>query len=507
MCEYAHAMGNSGGNLQEYWEAIEDNHGLQGGFIWEWLDHGLLEKHGDTEYWAYGGDFGEWRHDLNFVCDGLCWPDRTPHSSLLEYKKIIQPVAVERLSSNQFRITNKNYFTRLDWLSCSWHISIDGVTNQSGKIGGLRIDPQHAADITLDFLQPKLRPGQEAMLTFSFNLARKQSWAAQGHPVGWAQFRLARRKSAVIKFKGNCQVSVPANRSGKSIKQPDSRTINAKIETENSILTFSNRGLKSWRFNGQQIIVNNPLVNLWRAPLDNDGIKGKAGQDHKALGKWTRLGLNKLRIECQDLKMRKRADGTIELSTRIHSLAVGGKVVTHTRYVIYPNDTIRVEHSFSVGAALDDLPRLGIRWQLPSAFEQLQWYGAGPHETYCDRQTSGMINLHKSTVTDQYVPYILPQDHGNLTQVRSLTLATANGISFRVNCDEGLQASASHYPQEILTPAFHTWELTPKAETYLCLDAAQRGVGGASCGPDTLPQYRIAAGKHQLSYTIKVETS
>lgn len=499
MCEYAHAMGNSGGNLKEYWEAIEKYHGLQGGFIWEWLDHGLLEKHDNIDYWAYGGDFGEWRHDLNFVCDGLCWPDRTPHSSLIEYKKIIEPVAVIRLSRNRFRVTNKNYFTNLGWLQCSWQVDVNGIKIQSGRLGKLTTDPQASTEIELPFSRPELKAGQEAILTISFNLATDLTWAPRGHQVAWSQFRIGQRKSAALKFRGKCTLSKKISgelkvKSGKKI-----------IETPNSTLVFGNRGLESWHFQGQQIIADIPHVNLWRAPLDNDGIKGRVGQGGKSLSRWMDLGLDKLHYRHAGIKCRQQRDGTISVQWNLEVVARGGKVGVQNKYLIYPNDSVRVEHKFVLGSQLADLPRLGIRWVLPAEFEQFEWYGLGPHETYWDRKTSGLLSLHKSTVADQYVPYILPQDHGNHMDIRSLRISTESGLSLSIFADEAIQASASHYPHEILTPAYHTWELIPRAETFLCLDAAQRGVGGASCGPDTLPQYRIQAGKYKLAYTLKPE--
>jgi beta-galactosidase len=173
-----------------------------------------------------------------------------------------------------------------------------------------------------------------------------------------------------------------------------------------------------------------------------------------------------------------------------------------TRYEVFANSHIHVTHTFLVGRNLSDLPRLGVRWILPAEFEQLQWYGLGPHETYCDRQSSGQLDLHHSTVSEQYVPYILPQDHGNHMGVRFLRIFTEQGIGLNIVADQELQASASHYPHEILTPAFHTWELAAKDETYVCLDAEQRGVGGASCGPDVLEQYRIGTGRFTLAYSM-----
>jgi beta-galactosidase len=489
MCEYAHAMGNSGGNLLEYWQAIEKYPGLQGGFIWEWLDHGLLEQHHGEDYWAYGGDFGENRHDLNFVCDGLCWPDRTPHSSLSEYKKVIEPVEVNRMTAHRYQVRNKNNFTNLSWLDCHWKIAINGETCQQGRLGRLSIPPLGSGVIEIPFASPKLRAGQEAVLSIYFELRGDMPWARRGHLVAWSQFPLGRRKTVRPVAALKCAVE---EKPGK-----------IRIRTTSGQLDFSHRGLEKWSVHNHQLINEAMELNIWRAPLDNDGIKGMQGQDRKVLGHWQRLGLPELKRRYNKPPgLLKRRDGSVVVTTELRASCTGGKISMKTRYEVFANSHIHVTHTFLVGRNLSDLPRLGVRWILPAEFEQLQWYGLGPHETYCDRQSSGQLDLHHSTVSEQYVPYILPQDHGNHMGVRFLRIFTEQGIGLNIVADQELQASASHYPHEILTPAFHTWELAAKDETFVCLDAEQRGVGGASCGPDVLEQYRIGTGRFTLAYSM-----
>ena len=190
-------MGNSCGNLKEYWEAIEQHHGLQGGFVWEWLDHGLLQEANGIPYWAYGGDFGESRHDLNFVCDGLCWPDRTPHSSLLEYKALLQPVAVKSLRGNRFRIVNKQWFVDLSWLRGGYELLLDGEICQRGELPGFETPPQTSEDFVLDFARPRLKAGQELSIVFRFWVAQDTAWAEAGHEMAVVQCKLGQPARAV----------------------------------------------------------------------------------------------------------------------------------------------------------------------------------------------------------------------------------------------------------------------------------------------------------------------
>lgn len=488
MCEYAHAMGNSCGNLKEYWEAIESHHGLQGGFIWEWLDHGLKDTANGIPYWAYGGDFGEDRHDLNFVCDGLCWPDRTPHSSLLEYKKVVQPVSVQRLRGRKFRIHNKNFFTDLSDYRGTWSLLIDGIEAQSGRLTRLRTGPGKWSDIEIPYPRLHLEPGQEASLIFTFELASDQSWAPAGYVVAYDQILVQKRASKPRK---------PAP--GAKLCRTDQ---GYRVDTDALSLDFDETGLAAIQVEGQRLDHIGPALNVWRAPLDNDGIKGWAGQAHKPLGRWQQAGLDRLAPR-STFRGQRRYRGEIEFRYTTRAAATGGAITMDTCYRIPGDGKLNIEHRFHIDKALPDLPRIGVRFRLPGSFERMLWFGRGPHETWIDRRQSGTVAVHDSTVSDQYVPYILPQDHGNLTDVRWLRLNDGDRtIEFLARGT--MEASASHYPHEILTPAFHTYELEPDPETWVCLDAMQRGVGGGSCGPDTLPQYRVAPGKYRLAYRISI---
>jgi beta-galactosidase len=478
MCEYAHAMGNSCGNLKEYWQAIETHKGLQGGFIWEWLDHGLLKEHDGETYWAYGGDFGEARHDLNFVCDGLCWPDRTPHSSLLEYKKIIQPITVTQLSKQRYRIHNRDYFTDLKQYVGKWSLLRNGEHYKSGRITGLSAAPQSSQVFELGQALPPVAAGEHLSIVFEFFLKQDKAWANKGHEVANEQFVLAERKP-------------------RRAKASKAEVKNNTLRLGESQLVFADHGLESWQYQRKTVLSNGPTLNLWRAPIDNDGIKGWSGQDNKALGTWLNAGLQDASlkhnlIEASDQKIVTESKATCR----------GGTVTMTTTYRCSTDGELLVQHHFS-NPDLPDLPRIGVRLALPANFNKFRYFGRGPFENYCDRKTAGIVRWYDSTVQEQYVPYILPQEHGNHTDIRALQLS-AKTCQLNVLAERPMEASASHYPAELLTPAFHTFEVKPTNTTYLCLDVQQRGLGGASCGPDTLPEYLVGPGDYELSYRLKV---
>jgi len=265
---------------------------------------------------------------------------------------------------------------------------------------------------------------------------------------------------------------------------------------------FDASGLSQIHIGDTLLAKSGPRPNIWRAPIDNDGIKGWTGPQAKALDRWRDQGLFESVYECQTSTLKTSANGVIAQSRGIISTRAGS--IRYSNDIAFlPDHRITFTHRFRVPKALTDLPRLGVRWTLDQAFEALKWFGHGPHETYCDRKMSGRACVHESTVSSEYVPYILPQEHGNHTDVRWLSLAS-DTIEATFKAASQMEASATRYPQEQLLPAFHTYELSPSAEVTICLDVMQRGVGGASCGPDTLPQYRLGYGEFELTYDLVI---
>ncbi|MCB1691887.1 MAG: DUF4981 domain-containing protein [Pseudomonadales bacterium] len=488
MCEFAHAMGNSCGNLKEYWDAVEHYKGLQGGFIWEWLDHGLKEAANGIPYWAYGGDYGERVHDANFVCDGLCFPDRTPHTSLIEYKKLIQPIAVTRVRGNTFRFHNKQWFSGLDAYRCSWELLENGETCEQGNLTLPDIAPQQTADLTIDYERPRLSAGAELSIVFTFTLASATSWAPEGHVVAWEQVQLGQRSAKRTRARSTHRKPSVTQHQGEHV-----------ITAGDLVIGFDQHGRSRLMFGGKTVFESGPTPNVWRAPTDNDGIKFQRDQSGKALGRWQDLGIEQAKLELVSLDVAEgESDVRVDVVERIRPNR--DEILVRTQFDIQ-NDTVSIAHSFDVPEALADLPRLGVRCETPPGFEQLCWFGRGPMETYVDRKACGVVRIHRATVSAQYVPYILPQEHGNLTDVRWIRLDSPE-VGVTVRAGSPIEASATHYPAEILTPALHTYEVAPAAQTWLCLDVMQRGLGGASCGPDTLPQYRLGSGVFSLHYTV-----
>ena len=498
MCEYSHAMGNSNGSLADYWDAFEKYPGLQGGFIWEWIDHGIKQTTADgKDYWAYGGDFGDQPNDLNFVCDGVVWPDRTPHPSFHEFKHLAQPVKAVALKNGVLEIKNKQDFATLAWIRAEWELKVSGKVVAKGKLPTLNAPPQTTKKIKLRLPVLSLQPGDEAFLNFRFAAAQKMAWCDAGHLVGWDQIALPARKIRQATIESAHLTQLPL-----TMKPRDGALMLGNDNVSLAVSTASGL-IEALRWKGHDFLVSGPQLQIWRGPTDNDGIKGWSAKG-KPLGRWRAAGLDQMTLQALPIKTKANRDGSVTLTVEhIGSCAASKNAVRHQQvYTISPDGRILVENLFTVDKAVADLPRLGVVLRLKPGFEKLIWFGRGPFENYWDRKRAAMIDLYESTVTDQYVPYILPQEHGNHTDCRWLSLQNGKA-GLRVAALGLLEFTASHFSAHDLYAATHTYELTPRPEIILSLDLHQRGLGTASCGPDTLPQYRIGAGKYRFAFSLQ----
>ena len=498
MCEYSHAMGNSNGSLADYWDAFEKYPGLQGGFIWEWIDHGLKQTTSEgKDFWAYGGDFGDQPNDLNFVCDGVVWPDRTPHPGFNEFKHLAQPIKALAFRNGVLEIKNKQDFETLAWIRAEWELKINGKTLAKGMLPNIKTLPQKSERIKLKLPALSPQPGEEIFLNFLFSSAKKTNWCDAGHVVGWDQIALVARKPGK-----------PTTKSSSSQGQP------LVVQQDGTALTIGNEILKitastttglveSLKWKGHDLLIAGPQLQVWRGPTDNDGIKGWI-QEWKPLGKWRKQGLDQMNLKAVTTKAKSNRDGSVTLSLEhIGSCAASKKAVRHHQiYIISADGSLFVENTFTVDKTVADLPRLGVVLRIRPGFEKLNWFGRGPFENYWDRKRAAMVDLYESTVTEQHVPYIVPQEHGNHTDVRWLSLENGKA-GLRITTPELMEFTASHFTAHDLYAAHHTYDLAPRPEIVLSLDIHQRGLGTASCGPDTLEKYRIGAGKYRFAYTLQ----
>jgi beta-galactosidase len=464
LCEFSHAMGNSNGGLADYYAAFERHSVLQGGFVWEWIDHGIrrTDRRG-REYWAYGGDFGDEPNDANFCADGLVWPDRTPHPALFELKFLAQPIRVERVRGSRFRIRNLQDFADLRAYRGTWELTVDGKPVRSGSLPRLRTPPGETTDLELALG----RAGEgERFITFRFFLRRSTEWAPAGYEVAWQQIAVAAERRRAGRAAGR--------------ESPPIDPETGRLEWEG--------------------VVDGPWLQLWRAPTDNDGLRLLPERRSGVLHRWLELGLDRLEHRLESVRsVGKR----VEVIHRVSGRERWDDAMHRQVYTQFAPGELLIENEVLLGPELRDLPRVGVVLVLSPRLEQLEWFGRGPWESYPDRLASTVVGRYQSTVADQYVPYILPQEHGHRSDVRRLSLMRAAGSGLEISGRPTIGFSASHFTADDLYGALHTSDLEPRPEVILSLDHAQRGLGTASCGPDTSQRHQLVESAYRFAYVLR----
>ncbi|MCK5118859.1 MAG: DUF4981 domain-containing protein, partial [Candidatus Latescibacteria bacterium] len=480
MCEYAHSMGNSTGNLKEYWEAIERYKRLQGGFIWDWVDQGIRQKTDEGEEWfAYGGDFGDEPNDGPFCINGLIGPDRTPHPGLWEYKKVLEPVRVdpEDLTTGKIRIVNRYLFSTLSGLNLSWSLTADGETLQSGDLPGLDTPAGENTMVTIPFCEPELEPGTEYWLNVRFTLAQDTRWAERGHEVAWAQFKLpwAVPEAPVLHVGDMPEIEVEESETAVAVR---GRDVGLTFDKDTGRMV-------SFRYEDRELVSEGPALNIWRAPTDNEA---NAWGDQTMAIRWREAGLNRLREQVNAMEVTRINPRVVRVRVESFVCAPDRTEGFECRYVytIFGSGDVVLDHWVAPAGSLPPLPRVGVRMILPDEYDRFSWYGRGPHESYSDRKLGARIGVYGGSVEDQYVPYIVPQENGNKTDVRWASLTDADGAGLLIVGLPLLNVSAHHFTAEDLTEARHTYELKRRDAITLNLDYTQSGLGNGSCGPGVL---------------------
>ena len=501
MCEYAHAMGNSVGNLQKYWDAMERFPNLQGGFIWDWQDQGILAKTEDgTEYWKYGGDFGGdgVPSDNNFCINGLVFPNRAIHPALLEVKKVYQNIKVEAidLEKGVFRIHNLFDFISLKnvWLDCD--ILEDGESVLKSRIDDLDIPPKGSMDLDLEFYFPKEEVQKERFINLTFYTSEAESMIPASHEMAKFQFKL----------QDSIQTEPRLEKSQKPLILKEEQNI-YKIEGDDLLIRFSKETghLEQYVFRGNILLTNGARPNFWRAPIDNDlgNLMMLRLKDWKDASKGR---------DVEEVIVTVISEQEISLKTVFSFPSVELKYELH--YRVFGNGEIEVNGQFlpfqDNQKELPELPRFGVTMELPLQFENLKWYGRGAHENYSDRKTSAFVGVYNNTITEQYHPYIRPQENGNKIENRWLTLTNAAGNGLKIIGQPLFDFSAQKYTTDDFDlgdfekPFKHTYDLIPKDFITLHVDFGQMGIGGDdSWGAHTHDEFKLFAKPYSIQFLIQ----
>jgi beta-galactosidase len=405
---------------------------------------------------------------------------------------------LEDLVARTVKITNKNHFTDLSDLSIVWEVIIDGEAVSRGDLPALAIAPQRSESVIIPFAAPELEPRQEVFLNIRLALNTDTSWAPAGHEIAWEHFMLP--------------YGVPVTDPLPVDQMP---TLNLEDGPDKVVITndrlrvvFDKQvgQLAEFRYDDRALLTTGPTLNAWRAATDNDGFKLWPENPKKSLGQWLMAGLDRLQYQTESITVEQLRPQVIRVAIQTRAIAEGLEAgIGHRHiYTLYGSGDLQIESEFEADESLPSLPRLGLTMSLDAGFEDLTWYGRGPFENYIDRNVGAPIGRYHSTVTEQYVPYIMPQENGNKTDVRWLNLSDSqSGVSLLSVAHPTMEASADHFTADDLHKAFHTNDVPQREEVILNLDYMQRGLGGASCGPDTLDQYRLEPGKYSFNVRLR----
>lgn len=496
-CEYAHSMGNSTGNLQDYWDAIEGHDQLQGGFIWDWVDEGFAAKNAKGEpFWAYGGDYGppDAPSDQNFCCNGLVAPDRTPHPALFEVKKVYQNVKLSAadLTAGLIGVQNGYAFIGLGRFDLGWEIVASGKALASGTLRCPAVAPGAGATVRLPLPRFQARPGVEYFLNLS--VRAREAWAGvpQGHAVASEQFPLAPAVKAEAEAAGTSRPPLTVENGPRFL-----RVLGGDFAVRFDRLTGD---LDSFVHEGTELIGAGIEPNYWRAPTDNDF----GNQMPRRLDVWRQASLYR---DLTALEARETAPGRVTV-TVAYALA-GGQASQILEYAVDGDGAIALRSTLApkAGVKLPELPRVGIKLALPAAFDRVAWYGRGPFENYRDRKTAAFVGLYDMTPAEP-CPYVSPQEFGNRTDTRWLAVRDVRGRGLLVSGDPLFEFSAHPYWPEDLTltsrGSKHPPDVQRRDLTCLTLDLGQMGVGGDdSWGARVHPQYTLPAGDYRFALVIR----
>jgi beta-galactosidase len=493
--EYSHAMGNSNGNLVDLWEVIykEGNTQLQGGYIWDWIDQALVKKdENGNEFWAYGGDYGEGMpSDDNFLCNGLISADYTPHPAMWEVKYAYQNIWFEPVNLNNgvIKIKNLHDFIALDDFEVKWKITRNGQSFAYGTMPALDIGPHGQQNVELKIPKLEERPGDEYFIDLYATLKKDLPFRPEGFEVAHEQFRL---------LKIDEKINSPVQQTPLTID-----TSALKVSGENFMIQFDKMSgeLSSYQINGFELIQKGPEINFWRAPNDND----KGSNMISRLGIWREVTQN---AKLKKIEPKQVSPSEVSVEAIFELNEIGGQgIIT---YSVHGDAKIEIKSELQLQKLdLPDLPRFGMRWEVPVNFDNLEYFGRGPHENYIDRNRSSFIGHYKSKVADQYFEYARPQENGYKTDVRWFSLQNENGVGIKVSSEIPLGFSVLHNPIEDFDQLTHddfrhTNDIVKKDGIFITADLIMMGVAGDnSWGALPYPKYSVPGHNYTFKFTIE----
>ncbi|MEO1450095.1 MAG: glycoside hydrolase family 2 TIM barrel-domain containing protein, partial [Bacteroidota bacterium] len=488
MCEYGHAMGNSLGNLVDYWSLIDEYDCLQGGFIWDWVDQGLTAEENGVKHWKFGGGFGnrDTPSDANFCINGILFPNRNPHPGFWEVKKVYQPIKIQLLDFRQGKLDIQNTFSFIDLsgFTFEWQLWNPEKTLKAGEFS-MDIAPNQNRAYSIDYKGIEFDPGVEYFLDISVKVLTERPFLPTGFEVAKEQFDLP---ATLNSYEENKVDSLPQFPYIQGQIVATSQKSKWTVDRQTGLLT-------SIKFEGKELITSPVIPHFWRPPNDNDlgngmlercAIWRKAGQHTELKSLITGEGVIKTHLWIPDVA------SDFHLNYQFHD----EELSIHCKFIPRKSD-------------LPEMPRIGLYVQMPREFEQVTYLGRGPHENYIDRKYAAHVGRYESTVADQFHPYISPQETGYKTEVRWAKLTNSAGMGLGISGQPTFGLSALPYSPEQLTRtgwgSLRTVDLVREPVHSICLDYLQMGLGGIdSWGALPLEPYRIYPKEYEFNISLRV---
>ena len=483
LIEYCHAMGNGPGDLEDYFQIIYEYDVLCGGFVWEWCDHAIYQGQAANgkEKYLYGGDFGEEVHDGNFCMDGLVYPDRTPHTGLLEYQNVYRPARVVSFCQKTGELCLENYMNYVDlkdYIYLVYEVNCDGkLLEKKQFILQESVLPHKKGTILLDITVPD---SGKCYLKVSYHLKHGTSVMAQGSRMGFDEILLKnqdgrnQQATALLETQEQKEAEV-------QVSETD-RFLSIRSDTFFYVYNKLSGLFEQLSVDGEELLETPMELNIWRAPTDND---------RKIKQEWIDAGYDRSKARAYDTHWEMNGEGIRIYSTvSVAAVAIQKILDIEAVWKIYRTGEISVKMHVKKDREFPQLPRFGIRLFLRGEYENLKFYGLGPHESYRDKCRSCSHGLYDTTVEEQHEDYICPQENGSHTDCDYLMLEKENQTVTAVS-SRPFSFNVSYYSQEELTRKAHNFELEKSGSTIVCLDYAQNGIGSNSCGPELRKEYQF----------------
>lgn len=492
-CEYCHAMGNGPGNLKDYQDLVYAHDKLQGGFVWEWFDHGIESfTESGEKYYRYGGDFGDDPSNKDFCIDGLIMPDRTPSPGLYEYKKVIEPITTTAVDIQKgiINLLSRYDFANLDRFNLVYKVMEDDVILQTGFMAVPSIEARANKDITLpyDLSAIKVKPGAHYYVNISYQLREDTSYASSGHELATAQFELPLYKEGiVVRPEGILNV------------EKEHTTLHVKGANFSLDFNLVNGNLMNIVRDGMQVLSKGPRLTLWRAPISND---------MEIIDKLKKVYFLHLEHEVV-MNIDYHMEGNIlkvEVDTINSTTNSAWHFKTKYVYTVYPSGDILIDvegtPSGRVDLAPDMLPRIGVSMHLDKSMEHVRYFGMGPGENYADSKEAAQMGLYANTVDGLFTNYVIPQENGNHMGCKWVSMTNDRGMGLLASTEGDFNFSASWYEDKDLDDAKHTCDLVKRDYIVFNVDYKQNALGTNSCGQWQLDKYRTKFEDFKLSFRL-----